>query len=138
MRISWLLLADNAAMNEHSQKLDILGECRRVAAERIPYVLSRFYIISRAEVDARDIATIPYKLTMRLPSDEIDELHNSDVCVAFPPKAGHVIGALIVEIRNLEFTSQGRRLISAQLGDSKCTTDITVMPQRNVANDGQE
>ncbi len=138
MRISWVLLAENVVMNEHSQRMDILGEFRRVIADEFPYSLPKFHIICRAEVDASELVTLPYKLTLRTPSEELIELHSSDASVTIPPNVGHVVGNLISEIRDLEFASKGRYAITAQLGDSEYSADIVVLPRRNVKDDAQK
>lgn len=138
MQISWVLLAENVAVNEHSQRMDILGEFRRVVAESFPYSLPKFYIICRAEGDAHLQAELPYKLTLRMPSEELVDLHRSDVSFNIPSNAGHVVGNLIAEIRDFEFTNQGRYSIIAKLGDSVYSVDITLIPQRTITNDTQE
>lgn len=138
MQISWVLLAENVAVNEHLQRIDILGEFRSIVADHFPYSLPKFYIVCRAEVEAHDHANLPYKLTLRIPSDEEVELHHSDVSVTFPPNAGHVIGTLIAEIRDFEFTNQGRYSITARLGDSVYSADFIVSSQRTIENDTQE
>lgn len=138
MQISWVLLAENVTVNEHAQRIDILGEFRRVVADQFPYSLPKFYIVCRAEVDARKHVTMPYKVTVRRPSDELVELHNNDVSVTIPPNVGRVIGTLIADIRNFEIISQGRYTITAQLGDSEYSADFIVVSRRNVTHDTQE
>lgn len=138
MQISWVLLAENVAVNENLQRIDILGEFRSMVADHLPYSMPKFYVVCRAEADAHDQANLPYKLTLRKPSNEEVELHNSDVSVTFPPKAEHVIGTLIAEIQEFEFTNYGMYSITARLGDSVYSADFMVIPQRTVANDTQE
>ena len=75
MQISWVLLAENVVMNELSQRMDIIGEFRSVVADQFPYLLPKFYIVARVEVDAREPVALPYELTLRRPSDELVELH---------------------------------------------------------------
>lgn len=138
MQISWVLLAENVAVNEEAQRMDILGEFHRVIADHFPYSLPKFYIVCRAKADARNHSTTPYKVTLRRPSDELVELHNSDVSVTMPPNVGRVIGTLIADIQDLEIKSQGRHTITVQLGNSEHNADFIVMPRRNVTNDSQE
>ena len=135
MQISWVLLAENVVVNEQSQRMDIIGEFRRVVADKIPYSLPKFYIVGRVEADVHEPVALPYKLTLRRPSDELVELHSSEVSVNIPPNVEHVVGNLIAEIQNLEFMNQGRHTVSAQLGDSVFGTDIMVVPRRNITND---
>ena len=102
MQISWVLLAENVAVNEEAQRMDLLGEFHRIVVDRFPYSLPKFYIVCRAKADARSHSTVPYKLTLRRPSDELVELHNSDVSVTMPPSVGRVVGTLIADIQDLE------------------------------------
>lgn len=125
-------------MNEHSQRIDIIGEFRSVVADGFPYSLPKFYIVCRAEADAHKEVTMPYKVILRRPSDELVELHNSDVSASIPPNAGRVIGTLIADIRDFEIKSQGRHTITAQLGDSFYSADFMVISQRTIENDTQE
>ena len=138
MQISWVLLAENVAVNEEAQRMDILGEFHRVVVDQFPYSLPRFYIVCRAKADTRSHSTMPYKLTLRRPSDELVELHNGDVSVTVPPNVGRVVGTLIADIQDLEIKSQGSHTITAQLGDSEHNADFIVVPRRNVINDAQE
>ena len=135
MQISWVLLAENVVVNEHSRRMDIIGEFRNIVADQFPYSLPKFYIVGRVETDVHEPVALPYKLTLRRPSDELVELHSSEVSVNIPPNAGHIIGNLIAEIQNFEFMNQGRHAITAQLGDSVFSTDILVVPRRNITND---
>ncbi len=135
MQISWVLLAENVVMNELSQRMDIIGEFRSVVADQFPYLLPKFYIVARVEVDAREPVALPYELTLRRPSDELVELHNSRVSVNIPPNVAHVVGNLIAEIQSIKFMNQGRQVITAQLGESVFSTDIMVFRRRNITND---
>ncbi|MDE2854655.1 MAG: hypothetical protein OXN88_10830 [Chloroflexota bacterium] len=138
MQISWVLFAENVVVNEQLQRIDILGEFRSVIADQVPYSILKFYIICRAEADARNHAAMPYRVTLRRPSDELVELHNSDVSVTIPPHAGRVVGTLIAEIRDFEIKGLGRHTITAKLGESVYGTDFMVVSQRTIANDTQE
>jgi len=138
MQISWVLLAENAIVNDRLQRMDILGEFRRLIADQFPYSISKFYIVCRVETDAHKHVTMPYTVTVRRPSDELVELHRSDVSVTIPPDVGPVVGTLIADIRDFEIKSQGRHTITAQFGDSQYSADFIVAPRRNVTNDTQE
>lgn len=138
MQISWVLLAENVAVNEEAQRIDILGEFHRVIADQVPRTLPRFYVVCRAKADARNQTTMPYRVVLRRPSDELVELHNSDVSVTMPPNVGRVVGTLIADIQDLEIDSQGRHTITAQFGDSEHTADFIVVLRRNVIDDTQE
>lgn len=138
MQISWVLLAENVAVNEEAQRMDLLGEFHRVIADQVPYTLPKFYIVCRAKADARSHTTMPFKVTLRRPSDELVELHNSDVSVTMPPNVGRVVGTLIADIQGLEIKCQGRHTIIAQLGDSVYKADFIVALRRTVNNDTQE
>ena len=137
MQISWVLLAENVVVNEMSQRMDIIGEFRRVLADQFPYSLPRFYIVCRVEADIHEPVSVPYVLTLRTPTKELVELHRSDVSLNIAPNVGHVVGNLIAEIQDFEFVNQGQYEISARLGDSVFSTDIIVLPRRNVTNDAQ-
>ena len=138
MRISWVLLAENVVVNEQVRRMDIIGEFRRVIADQFPYILPRFYVVCRVEADIHGLVDVPYKLTLRRPSDELVELHTSGVSVNIAPNVKHVVGNLIAEIQNFEFMDQGQHTITAELGDSVSITDILAVPRRNVTNDAQE
>ncbi len=138
MQISWVLLAENVVVNEHSRRMDIIGEFRNIVADQFPYTLPKFYIVGRVETDVHEPVALPYKLTLRRPSDELVELHSSEVSVNIPPNAGHIIGNLIAEIQNFHFMEQGRHEIAAELGDSVFNTDIVVFPRRNITHDTQK
>ncbi len=135
MQVSWVLLAENVVVNELSRRMDIIGEFRSVVADQFPFLLPKFYIVVRVEVDAREPVALPFELTLRRPSDELLELHNSRVSVNIPPNVGHVVGNLIAEIQSIEFMNQGRHVITAQLGESVFSTDIMVFCRRNITND---
>ncbi len=138
MQISWVLLAENVAVNEEAQRMDILGEFHRVIADQVPCTLPKFYIVCRVKADARNQSTMPYKVTLRRPSDEMVELHNSDVSATMPPKVGRVVGTLIADIQGLEIRSQGRHTITAQFGNCEHSADFIVALRRDVINDPQE
>ena len=138
MQISWVLLAENITVNEQLQRMDIIGEFDRIIADQFPHTIPKFYVVCRAKADARRQATMPYKVTALRPSDELVEIHKSDVSVTIPPHVGRVVGTLIAEIRDFEIKSQGRHTITAVLGNSECSADFIVAPQRNVTNDKQE
>ena len=138
MQISWVLLSENVVVNELSQRIDIIGEFRNVMADRFPYLLPKFYIVSRINADVREPVEVPYKVTLCRPSNELVELHSSDVSVDIAPNVGQVVGNLIAEIQNFQFMDQGRHLITAQLGESVFCTDIMVLRRRNISNDTEE
>ena len=128
MQISWVLLAENVVVNEHSQRMDIIGEFRRVIADQFPYSMPKFYIICRVEADFHEQLEVPYKLTLVRPSMESVDLHSSSLSVNLAPNVGHVVGNLVAEIQNFEFLNQGPHAITAHLGDSVFCTDIMVIP----------
>ena len=135
MQISWVLLAENVVVNEQSQRMDIIGEFRRVVADQIPYFLPKFYIIVRVEADVNEPVTAPYTLTMRRPSNEVVELHSRGVSISTPANVEHVVGTFVTEIQNFELMDQGKHTITAQLGDSVANTDILVFCRRNITDD---
>lgn len=102
MQISWVLLTQHVAVNEVAQSMDILGEFHRVTADQLPYSLPKFYIVCRVKAVARKHSTMPYTVTLRRPSDELVELHNSDVSVTMPPNVEGVVGTLIADIRDFK------------------------------------
>lgn len=138
MQISWVLLAENVAVNEDSQRMDLIGEFRRVVADRFPYVSPKFYIVCRVKADQPGLESVSYKLTLRRPSLELEELHSSNVSVNIAPNVAHVVGNLIEEIQDFEFRNQGPHTLTAQLGDSVFSTDIMVIPRRDITHDTQE
>ncbi len=138
MQISWLLLAENIVVKEHSERIDIIGEFRSVLADGFPYLLPKFYIVCRIEGDVRQTVALPYELTLRSPSNELVEIHTSSVSVDVPPNVRRVVGNLIAEIKNFEFMNQGRYTITAQLGDSVISTDFLVISRQNDSDDAQE
>ena len=138
MHISWVLLAENLAVNEEFQRMDIVGEFRSVVADKLPYSLSKFYIIVRIEGDVQRPVTAPFKLTLGRPSNELVELYCSDVSIDAVPDAGPVVGNLIAEIRDLDFVNEGRHAITAQLGESLGATDILVFHRRNNSYDASK
>ncbi|MYE28079.1 MAG: hypothetical protein F4X87_12880 [Chloroflexi bacterium] len=138
MQISWVLLAENVIVNEQMKRMDIVGEFHRVTADQFPHSIPKFYIVCRAKADAQKQVTMPYRVTVRRPSDDLVEIHNSDVSVTIPPNVGPVVGTLIADIQDFEIRSQGRHTITAQLGDSEYSAEFIVAPRRNVTNDTQE
>ncbi len=57
MQISWVLLAENVIINEPTQKMDIVGEFRRVIVDQFRHTLPTFYVVCRAKADARNHST---------------------------------------------------------------------------------
>ena len=138
MQISWVLIAEKVRVNQQCQTMDIIGEFRRVVADQFPYAIPTFYIVCRVEAAYQEPLAVPYNVTLRRPSDEVLDLHRSQVSLQVAPNAGQVVGNLIAEIQNLEFESQGSHTLKAQLGDSVFSTVITVIRRRNNSNGKQE